>query len=143
MSALIKLRDEGLSLPVAGILISPWTDLTCQSKPFTEKADVEPWLTPDGLREAADFYVGDNDPRNPHISTIFADFKGLPPLFIQVGGLEMLWDDSHRLAENAKKAGIDVELDVWDDLFHVFVAFPSPESKLATEKIKNFIKKNF
>ena len=143
MSALIKLRDEGLPLPAAGIIISPWADLTCQSKSFMGKADVEPWLTPNALREAADFYLGVNDPRNPYISTIFADFKGLPPLFIQVGGLEMLWDDSQCLAENAKKAGIDFELDIWDDLFHVFVAFPSPESRQATEKIKKFIKKIF
>jgi acetyl esterase/lipase len=143
MSALIRLRDEGLSLPAAGIAISPWADLTCESTSFTERANVEVWLTPNALRVAADSYVNDNDPRNPHLSTIFADFKGLPPLFIQVGGLEMLWDDAHCLAENAKKAGVDVELDVWEDLFHVFIAFPSQESQQATEKIKNFIKKSF
>ena len=143
MATLLKLRDEGLPLPAAGITLSPWADLTCSSESFTEKADVDPWLTPDGLKYSANMYVDDNDPRNPYISTTFADFKDLPPLFIQVGTSEILLDDSLRLAENAKKAGVEVELDVWDDLFHVFVAFPSPESQQATEKITNFIKKIF
>ncbi|MHA2122109.1 MAG: alpha/beta hydrolase, partial [Promethearchaeota archaeon] len=62
---------------------------------------------------------------------------------IQVGTSEILLDDSLNLAENAKKAGVGVKLDVWDDLFHVFAAFPSPESQQATEKIKDFIKKVF
>ncbi|MHA2008063.1 MAG: alpha/beta hydrolase [Promethearchaeota archaeon] len=143
LAALIRLRDENTPLPAAGIAISPWADLTCESNSFTENADVEPWLTPDALRDSSNSYVGENDPKNPHISTIFADFKGIPPLFIQVGGLEILLDDSTRIANNAKKAGIDVELDVWEELFHVFVAFPSPESRQATEKIKKFIDKVF
>ena len=143
MAVLVKLRDEGAAIPAAGILISPWADLTCQSNSFIEKAEDDPWLSTRVLKEAADYYIGDKDSRNPYISTIFADFNGIPPLFIQVGKVEMLLDDSLHLAENAEKTGIDYELDVWDDLFHVFVAFPSPESQQAAEKIKSFIKRIF
>jgi acetyl esterase/lipase len=143
MAALIRLRDEEVVLPAAGILISPWADLTCQSNSFIEKAEEDPWLSTRGLKEAAAWYIGDYNSQNPYISTIFADFKGLPPLFIQVGKVEMLLDDSLHLGQNAEKAGIDYELDAWDDLFHVFVAFPSPESQKAAEKIKRFIKRIF
>ena len=143
IAALIKLRDESIALPSAGIIISPWADLTCKSDSFTENAEIEPWLTPNGLKDSAGLYLGDNNPENPYISTIFADFTGLPPLFIQTGTSEILLDDSHQLAEQAKKAGVEVELDVWEGLFHVFVAFPSPESQQATEKIRKFIKKIF
>lgn len=143
MAALIKLRDEGVALPAAGILISPWADLTCKSESFRERAKLEVWLTPEGIENCANLYVRDNEPVNPYISPVFADFKGIPPLFVQIGTSEILFDDSIHLAKKAKVAGVDLELDVWKDLIHVFVAFETPESQQATEKIDKFIKKKF
>ena len=140
VATLIKLRDEGVPLPSAGIAISPWADLTCSSESFTQKAELDPWLTPEGLKNCAKFYGRDNDLRNPYISTVFADFKGLPSLYIQVGTSEILLDDSIHLAEQAKAAGVDVKLDIWENLIHVFAAFETPETQQARERIEKFIK---
>lgn len=143
MATLVKLRDEGTALPAAGVVISPWADLTCSSESFRKRAKLEAWLTPEGLNNCANLYVRDNNPHNPYISPVFADFRGLPPLFIQVGTSEILYDDSLHLAENAKSADIEVELDIWEDLIHVFVAFVTPESQQATKKLEKFINKIF
>lgn len=143
IATIIKLRDEGVPLPSAGIVISPWADLTCSSESFMQKADLDPWLTPEGLKNCAKLYGTNNDLRNPYISTVFADFKGLPPLFIQVGTSEILLDDSINLAEQAKAAEVDVKLDIWENLIHVFAAFETPESQQARERIEKFIKEIF
>jgi len=143
IATLIKLRDEGVPLPSAGIVISPWADLTCSSESFTQKEELDPWLTPEGLKNCAILYGGNNDLRNPYISTVFADFKGLSPLYIQVGTSEILLDDSINLAEQAKAADVDVKLDIWENLIHVFAAFETPESQQARERIEKFIKEIF
>ncbi|MFX1269207.1 MAG: alpha/beta hydrolase, partial [Promethearchaeota archaeon] len=89
-------------------------------------------------------YLKNTDPKNYLASPLYADLKGLPPMYIQVGTAELVLDDSVRLAERAKEVGIDVELDVWEDMIHVFAAFAAwaPESREAIEKIGNFIQKN-
>jgi len=91
----------------------------------------------------ANLYIEDEDPKNPYISPLYGDLKGLPTLLIQVGSAEILLDDSTRFSEKAKSAGVDVTLDVWDDLVHVFqiMALWVPEGEQAIEKIGEFIQK--
>ena len=93
----------------------------------------------------ASLYVGEDDPKNPYISPIYADLKGLPPMLIQVGSAEILLSDAMRIAENAKNAGVDVILDIWEDMVHMFHMFASwaPEGQEATEKIGKFVQKHF
>jgi len=89
----------------------------------------------------AKWYQGAADPKNPLLSPIYADAKGLPPLLIQVGGAEVLLDDSTRFAEVAKKAGVPVELEVWEDMVHVWHVFAKilPEGQQAIDKIGKFV----
>ena len=87
-------------------------------------------------------YLGDADPRSPLAAPLYADLSGLPPLLIQVGTAETLLDDSTRLAERARKAGVTVTLDVWDDMIHVFQAFAPilPEGQQAVDQIGEYLR---
>jgi acetyl esterase/lipase len=59
------------------------------------------------LRSRVALYVPEGDPRQPLASPLFADLTGLPPVLVQVGGAEILYDDSTRLAEKARALGVD------------------------------------
>jgi acetyl esterase/lipase len=75
------------------------------------------------------------------VSPLHANFRGLPPMLIQVGDAEILLDDATRVAERAKLAGVDVELEVWDDMIHVWHVFAKllPEGQQAIDKIGKFV----
>lgn len=123
MATLVAARDEGLPMPAAAVLISPWTDLTCSSPTYESCAALDPVITIEGIGEHASAYLGGADPRHPLASPNFADLSGLPPLLIQVGTDEVLLDDSRGLAARASEAGVAVELEVWDQMIHVWHAF--------------------
>jgi acetyl esterase/lipase len=141
-ATLLKLRDDGIALPAAAVCLSPWTDLANTGGSFKSKVDVDPSVRPEELEFDARQYLGREDPRNPLASPLYADLHGLPPLLIQVGTSEILLDDSVRLADRLKGAGVDVELDIWKDMIHVFPALgPSvPESRQAIDQIGKFIR---
>ncbi|MHA1645307.1 MAG: alpha/beta hydrolase [Candidatus Freyarchaeota archaeon] len=145
VASLVNLRDEGDTLPAGAVCLSPWTDLACTGETLRSKAEVDPFITPEGIEFMARVYLKDADPKNPLASPLYADLKGLPPMLIQVGTSEILLDDSLRLADRAKAAGVNVELDVWEDMIHVFAAFAAfaPEGRQAIERIGEFVKKIF
>lgn len=120
ISLLLAARDKKLPQPVAGICLSPWTDLTGNAKSLETNASVDPTVTKEFLDYFADHYLGDEQASNVLASPIFADLAGLPPLLIQVGSVEVLLDDSTELAERAKDAGVSVTLEVWDQMIHVW-----------------------
>ena len=144
LATLISLRDAREPMPAAAICLSPWTDLAGTGESMVTNAKADPWLDPEGLIPAGQLYLGGADPRTPLASPLYADLAGLPPLLIQVGTAEILLSDSTRLAEKAEAAGVDVTLEVWDGMMHVFQAFSSriPEGKKAVRSIGAFIKKH-
>jgi monoterpene epsilon-lactone hydrolase len=89
-------------------------------------------------------YLGEADARNPLAAPLYADLSGLPPMLIQVGTSETLLDDSIRLAERAKNAGVDVILEPWEELIHVWHFYASilPEARDAIDKIGSFIRQH-
>jgi len=143
LATLLALRDGGLPLPAAGVCISPWTDLTASGESVRTRADEDPLVDADDLSRLAAAYLGGRDPRTPLASPLFADLRGLPPLLVHVGSAEILLDDATRLAENARDAGVDVELEVWDDMIHVWHAFADllPEGVQAIEGLASFLQK--
>ena len=145
LATLVKLRDQGEALPAAAVCLSPWTDLALTGDSMKLKLHEDPFVSPDGLMFDAGLYLGKTDPKNPYASPLYANFKGLPPLCIQVGSAEILLDDATRLAERAKEAGVEVQLDIWEDMIHVFQAFAvmAPEGTDGINKIGEFIKKFF
>ena len=143
LSALVSLRDAQVALPAAGVLISPWTDLAGTGESVKTQAEADPWLTDEMNRFHAALYANGKDLRQPLISPLYADMHGLPPLLIHVGSDEIMLDDSKRVAERAKSAGVEVTLEVWEGLWHVFHAFAYrlAEGKQAIDKIGQFIRK--
>jgi acetyl esterase/lipase len=94
-----------------------------------------------GLFSMAKAYVGNADPKNPLASPLHANYEGLPPLLIQVGATETLLDDSTRVAEKARAAGVKVDLEVWDEMIHVWHVFAKllPEGQQAIDRIGQYV----
>jgi acetyl esterase/lipase len=141
----ISLRDAGDPSPASIACISPWTDLEMSGNSIKTHSGIEPMLNLQSMKIMASNYIGDGDPRSPLISPIYADLKGISPFLIHVGSDEMLLDDSTRIAEKAKNAGVDVTLKIYDQMWHVFHlnARFMPEAKNAIEDLGSFIRKNF
>lgn len=139
---LLTLRDKGLPLPQCAVLMSPWTDILCRGDSYETNKAVDPAIDPDDLRKAGRDYTGDNDPDHPWLSPIGADLTGLPPQLIQVGGDETMLDDSTVYAERAKAAGVDLTLEVWPGLWHVWQgeAPHVPEANAALDAIGKFVR---
>jgi acetyl esterase/lipase len=144
VATLVALRDAGEPLPAAAVCLSPWVDLEALGESMTTRAEADPMVQREGLLQTAKAYLGDADPRTPLATPLYADLRELPPLLIQVGTAETLLDDSTRLAERAKSAGVDVALEVWDDMFHVWQFFAGmlPEGQQAIDRIGEFIRKH-
>lgn len=123
VSTLVALRDAGLPLPAAALVISPWADLSGTAASLVTKAAADPSLTPAGLHTAAQHYLNGAPSSHPLASPVNADLTGLPPLLIQVGSAEILLDDAVRLAGVAGAANVGVRLEVWPNMPHVWHAF--------------------
>jgi acetyl esterase/lipase len=139
LSTMVALRERGLPLPAAAVLVSPWVDLEATSASMVENA---PWdfVTRRGLDVYARRFVRAEDMRHPLAAPIHADLRGLPPLLVQVGEVETLRDDGIRLAERARAAGVEVELEVWPDMIHAFHVFAPmlADAREAIERIGAF-----
>ncbi|MEY2433340.1 MAG: epsilon-lactone hydrolase [Acidimicrobiaceae bacterium] len=142
LATLLALRDAGEPLPAAAVPISPWTDLEGTGESIRTRAEMDVMIKTDRLKEMADRYANGVDLREPRVSPLHGDFTGLPPLLIQVGDAEVLLDDAVRVADRAKAAGVDVTLEVWDEMPHVFQAFVGllPEADQAVARIGEWIR---
>jgi acetyl esterase/lipase len=136
-ATLLSLRDAGDRLPAAAALVSPWLDLACEGDSMTSKAEADPIISRQLLLDWGAHYLNGADACNPLASPLYADHAGLPPLLIQVGTAEVLLDDSTRFAERAKTAGVDVTVEPWEDMLHVWhlFYFMLPEGQQAIERV--------
>lgn len=145
LSVLLKLKDEEILMPKACVAFSPCTDMTLSGASHHSRVKKDP-CTPKGANETyTQYYVGKGDPKHPYASPLFGALEGLPPLFIQVGDNETLLDDSVRFAKKAKEAGVDVQLEVWSEMFHCFplLAPMFKEADAAMERACHFIQSKF
>jgi monoterpene epsilon-lactone hydrolase len=142
IATLVTLRDAGEALPAAGVCISPWVDLEGIGESMTTRASVDPIVQRQGLVWFANLYLGGAHPRTPLAAPLYADLHGLPPLFIHVGTAETLLDDATRLAERARTAGVDVTLEVCEEMIHVWHLFAAmlPEGQQAIERVGAYIR---
>lgn len=137
---LILLREREVDLPAAAVLLSPWIDLTLSGKSITELSDVDPLLTSTSLDLWAHLYAGATDRAHHLISPLAADLTGLPPVLIQAGTAELLKSDSEMFAAHLSACGVEVTLELEDDLFHAYQLFPMlPESIAAVDRIGVFL----
>lgn len=137
LATLLALRGRKRALPAGGIALSAATDFTLESESLTTVAD--PIISARTMPEFRDRYLGKTNPRDPWASPVFGDFRGLPPLLIQVGEHEMLRDDSVRVAKKARADGASVKLEVWPGMVHVFQIRGLPESREAIKQIAEFM----
>lgn len=138
LATLLALRDRKLQMPAGGIPLSAATDFTLASDSL--KTVHDPIISARTMPEFRDRYLVQSDPRNPLASPVFGDYRGLPPLLIQVGEHEMLRDDSVRVAKKAAADGIPVKLEVWPGMVHVFQIRGLPESREAIQRIADFMR---
>jgi acetyl esterase/lipase len=123
LAVALKLKDEGLPQPAGLFTISPWADLTQSHATYKTKAADDPMIARERLNEAARDYHATTSPKNPLVSPVFGEFAGLAPMLIQVGSEETLLGDSLLLAERAGHARVEVRLEVWPEMIHVWHAF--------------------
>jgi len=142
LATLVALRDAGDPLPAAAVAISPWTDLALTGESLRTRADADVMIKPGGMRETAATYLAGADPRHPYASPLYADLHGLPPILIHVGDAEVIRDDSTRFAAKAAAAGVDVTLEIWDEMPHVWHAFAGllPEADQAIERLSGWLR---
>jgi len=141
VATLVALRDACEPLPRAGICLSPWVDLECLGESIATKAEIDPVVSKDNILMLAKAYLGNTDPCTPLASPLYAELTGLPSLLIQVGTAEILFDDARRLADRARAAGVDVTLEPWEDMIHMWHFFAAilPEGQQAIDRIGEFI----
>jgi monoterpene epsilon-lactone hydrolase len=144
LATLVALRDAGDPLPAAAVAMSPWTDLALTGESLRTRADADVMLKPPGMPQTAALYLAGADPRHPYASPLYAELHGLPAILIHVGDAEVILDDSTRFAARARAAGVDVTLEIWDEMPHVFQAFAGllPEADQAVAQIGSWLRKH-
>ncbi len=123
LAALLALRDAGDSLPAAAVVLSPWTDLAATGRSVVTNAATEVMLDPAAVASTAGLYAEPDQLRNPLVSPLYGDLRGLPPLLVHASTTEILRDDAVRVAAAARTAGVDVTLELVDGMPHVWHLF--------------------
>jgi acetyl esterase/lipase len=142
MALLLKLRDEDLPLPAAGVLMSPWVDLAMTGQSLASRAEVDVRQDAAGTRWCAGRYLDGHDPRDPYASPLYGNLTGLPPLYIQAGDWDILVDDAHRLADNARSAGVAVRFDLFPEMLHAHQLWAGnmPEADDAVARLGQYLR---
>ncbi|MBV1930954.1 MAG: alpha/beta hydrolase [Porticoccaceae bacterium] len=142
-SMILCIREKGLPLPACCAPISPWYDMESKGSTLVSNADKDALVGGDLLENMIAAFVGENGSRqDPLANPLYADVKGFPPTLIQAGADEVLLDDSQRFYDMAKAAGVDIELDIFPEMQHVFqfMAGNAPEADDAIAKIAAFMR---
>ncbi len=142
LASLLKIKELGLSQPLAAVTLSPWTDLTVTGDSALTEPERDPFLDVEYARQWGLWYAGSQDKlKNPLISPLYGDLNDLAPILVQVGTEEILLSDSVHFATNAAFSNTKVELEIYDDLPHVFQFFWQylPEARNAIGKIASYI----
>ncbi|MGO9703242.1 MAG: alpha/beta hydrolase [Xanthobacteraceae bacterium] len=146
VATMMAVRDGGLPLPAAGLSISPWIDLDCTGGSMKSKAASDLALTQDGLLHVGRLYRGatKGDGRGGQLAPLTGNLSGLPPLLIQVGSAEILFDDATRLAERAGAADVSTRLEIWPNMPHVWhlFGFMLSEGRDAIRSAGTFLEKH-
>jgi epsilon-lactone hydrolase len=141
---LLRLRDEGIALPSAAVVLSPWTDLALTGDSFRYNAQIDPLISVDLAPRAAGLYLAGGEICAPYASPLYGDLTGLPPTLILVGSDEVLLDDSVRMAKKMVAAGSYAEIEVWPQMWHAWpmLAGVMPEAAAALARIGVFVQRH-
>lgn len=134
-----QLKKAGRKLPGRLVLMSPWTDMTASGASYTERRAQDPSITMEYIQAVRAAYAGPADWSDPMLSPLFGDLAGFPPTLIQVGGNELLYSDSERLAQRMQAAGVPCRLEEWTEMWHVFQMLPIKKAAEAMEHVGRFL----
>lgn len=140
LALLLALRDRNIPLPAAALAISPWTDLTCSSESYKTKNHLSP-APLDSWTVFSRHYCGPHPANLPYISPLFAELKGLPPIFINAGESDELFEDGEKFYLKAKSAGVDVSFRAGKDMLHCYPLLDPmfPEATEAMDEIVEWV----
>jgi acetyl esterase/lipase len=141
LATLLALKEKNITLPVAAVAISPWTDLTCSGESYKTKNRFSP-APLNSWNVFSNHYCGSTPANHPLISPLFGDLKGLPPVFINSGVHDELFDDGEKFSLKAKDAGVDVTFREGIGMLHCYplLAPMFPEATEAMNEIADFVK---
>ena len=142
MATLLALRQKNIPMPGAAVCLSPWADLTLSGAAHKERAARDPIVRREDLLGWVEAYAGREKPDNPLLSPVFGDLSGLPPVLIQVGTEETLYDDACMLATGLARGEGTFTFEAWPGMTHVFQQFSGmvPEGLTAIERIGAFMR---
>lgn len=146
LSTLLYMRDKGYELPAGVITLSASSNINANTKSYHYNKNVDVFFRNNNLwLDTLNIIAKRYNRNNPYISPFYGDFKGFPPMLMQVGGSEMLLNDSSVIAENAYKQGVDVRLEIYEKMFHDFQNMKGSliEADIAWENIGKFIEEIF
>ncbi|MBI3676812.1 MAG: alpha/beta hydrolase [Proteobacteria bacterium] len=123
IATLVALRDKAIALPACAVALSPWVDLSQGGEVYRARAKRDPIVSKENLDQMAAAYLAGKNPETPLASPLFANLKGLPPLLLQVGTEEALYDDTVGLKARAEEAGVEVSAESWGGMVHVWHIF--------------------
>jgi acetyl esterase/lipase len=143
VTTLLRARERNLPMPAATMPLSPWVDMEITGDSLASNREKDVLVQKEVVEIMAATFLGDGgNRRDPLANPLYADLKGLPPMYIQVGGDETLLDDSRWLADRAKAAGVDVKLEIFPEMQHVFhfAAGNAPEADEAIHKLAEWVR---
>lgn len=143
LGLLLRARDEGLPLPACYVGLSPWTDLTGASPSIQANngRDAIFGSIPVALAgRLGELYHSETT--DPLVSPVYADLSGLPPMLVHVGAHDLIRDDGLRLVERAREHGVDASAGIFAGMWHVFQAFPVPESGRSLREVGGFVRRH-
>jgi monoterpene epsilon-lactone hydrolase len=143
VTTILRIREQGLPLPAATMPLSPWLDMDGTGASFETNKQNDALVAPGVIQGMAATFLGEKGSRtDPLVNPLHGDLRGLPPVYIQVGGYESLLDDSRSLAEAVRKADGEVKIDVFPEMQHVFqfMAGVAPEADDAISKLATWVR---
>ncbi|QSW95846.1 alpha/beta hydrolase [Rhizobium lentis] len=145
LETVLRQKQAGKPLPAAVIALSPITDLAATGGSMTSNAGSDPLVDRAAIETLRQAYLGSRSATDPQASPLYADLTGFPPLLLQVGSGEVLLDDTLRLADKARQAGVDVTAEVWPGMPHQWQLFPSllDDADRSSQNIAEFAIRHF
>jgi len=143
VTTMLRAREQNLTLPAATMPLSPWLDMEATGETFETNAAKDLLVTRDIIQTMAGMLLGEGgNRRDPLANPLHADLTGLPPMYIQTGADETLLDDSRKLADLARKSGVDVTLEIVPEMQHVFqfLAGTAPEGDTAIRRLADWVR---
>ncbi|NUR88714.1 MAG: alpha/beta hydrolase, partial [Nonomuraea sp.] len=142
ISAQLRARELGLPMPAAALPFSPWLDMELSGETYETNRDVDVFADREMVRGLVELYLGEGDRRDPLANALYGELTGIAPLYVQVGGEEVLLDDARRLVERASAAGVEARLDVFPGMQHTFqmAAGRAPEADDAIGRMAAWVR---